>query len=164
MRRLLIDGYSLLHRDPELAPLLRRDYRQARERLIRKIDRLAPALAVEVEIVFDGRDRGSRERVDTGHLQIVYSPADKTADTIIEQMVHEDPDPVGIWIVTADRLERETVTARGAQAMSCAAFLERLEQLDHATQHTMRKGPVKRTFSLSDAFPPAGYENDQKSV
>lgn len=152
IRRLIIDGYSLLYRDPTFDRMRPRDMRQAREQLIRKIDRLADAIAPTVELVFDGQT-ASRERVQTGKLHLIYSPADKTADTVIEQMVHSDPSPEEICVVTADRLERDTVTAVNAQAMSCISFLEWLDRLDREVVRHQKKTPTRR-FTLGDAFPP----------
>ena len=152
IRRLIIDGYSLLYRDASLDRLRQRDMRVAREQLIRKIDRLADALAPVVELVFDGQ-QASREQVRTGRLHLVYAPADKTADTVIEQMVHTDPAPAEICVVTADRLERDTVTAAEAQAMSCISFLEWLDRLDREVLRQQKKAAPARRFTLGDAFP-----------
>jgi len=154
MRRLIIDGYSLLHRDPEFATARATHLRLAREQLIRKIDRLAHALAPRVELIFDGRAEGGRSPTDTSAIHVIYSPGHKTADTVIEQLVHEDPDPAGICVVTSDRSERETITAAGAQAMSCSAFLEHLERESRAVARASRPAPGKaRPFSLGDRFP-----------
>jgi predicted RNA-binding protein with PIN domain len=71
MNRLLIDGYSLLYRDPALDKLRQGDFRKARESVIRRIDRLSSALAPLVELVFDGRDQGSREQ--SGHHRLHLS-------------------------------------------------------------------------------------------
>ncbi|HMP75763.1 MAG TPA: NYN domain-containing protein [Kiritimatiellia bacterium] len=152
IRRLIIDGYSLLHRDPSLDSVRTRDMRMARELLIRKIDRLADALAPAVELVFDGR-QASREQVQTGRLQLVYAPSDKTADTVIEQLVHADPVPSEICVVTADQLERVTVTAAEAQAMSCVAFLEWMDRLDKDIVRQRKKCAPARRFTLGDFFP-----------
>lgn len=151
-RRLIIDGYSLLYRDPSLARLRPGNMRLAREQLIRKIDRLADALAPVVELVFDGR-ASSREQIDTGHVQIIYSPGDKTADTVIEQMVHTDAAPADICVVTSDRLECDTVTAADAQVMSCLSFLEWLDRLDREVVQRQKKTAHARRFTLGDAFP-----------
>lgn len=154
IRRLLIDGYSLLYRDPTLTPLRLRNMGHAREQLIRKIDRLADALAPTVELVFDGRV-ASCEPVRTGRLQLIYSPAGMTADTVIEQMVHRDPAPSECCVVTADRLERDTVTAAEAQAMSCASFLEWLDRLDREVARQQKKIAPTRRFTIGDYFPEA---------
>ncbi len=151
IRRLIIDGYSLLYRDPALRHLRPHDLRHAREQLIRKIDRLAHAIAQRVEIVFDGRTASS-ERHQAGRLQLIYSPESKTADTVIEQMVHEDPAPHEIYVVTADTLERNTVTAADAQAMSCISFLEWLDRLDSDVTRQQKKTTPPR-FTLGEKFP-----------
>jgi predicted RNA-binding protein with PIN domain len=154
VRRLIIDGYSLLHRDPEFATLRDQHLRLARERLIRKIDRLATALAPRVELVFDGRAEGGRSPADTNAIHVLYSPGHKTADTVIEQLVHEDPDPSGVCVVTSDRLERETITAAGAQAMSCTAFLEHLAKENRTVERAARPTPGRASpFTLGDRFP-----------
>lgn len=151
IRRLIIDGYNLLYRDPALHPGRARDLQTAREQLIRKIDRLADALAERVEIVFDGR-AASHEQVKTGKVRLIYSPAHKTADTVIEQIVHTAPAPEEICVVTTDRPERETVAARDAQTMSCISFIEWLERLDKEVARHQQK-PPKRRFTLGDCFP-----------
>ncbi len=151
-RRLIIDGYSLLYRDDSLARLRPDNMRLAREQLIRKIDRLSDALAPVVELVFDGR-ASSRERIDTGHLQIIYSPGDKTADTVIEQMVHTDAAPADVCVVTSDRLECDTVSAAGAQVMSCLSFLEWLDRLGREVVRHQKKSAPSRRFTLGDMFP-----------
>ena len=154
MRRLIIDGYSLLHRDPALARSLESNVRLAREQLIRKIDRLGAALAGRVELVFDGRAEGGKSPDDTSAIHVLYSPGHQTADTVIERLVHEDADPAGICVVTSDRSERETITAAGAQAMSCAAFLEKLDALSRETRRKTGTPPTGAgRFTLGDAFP-----------
>lgn len=154
MQRLIIDGYSLLYRACDPAPSKPRDFRFAREQMIRRIDRLAGSLAPLVEIVFDGRAEGGREQVDLTGLHLVYSPAHQTADTVIERLVSAAPQPAEVCVVTSDRLERDTVMAAGAQAMSCAAFLEWMDRMDgdvHRATDTPRG--AKGRFTVGDAFP-----------
>jgi len=154
MKRLIIDGYSLLYRDPALDRMRQQDFRKARAHLIRRIDRLAQALAPAVDLVFDGRAEGSREQIDATHLHLIYSPAPRTADSVIEEMVATDSDPSELCVVTSDRAEIDFVTAAGAEAMSCAAFLDRLDELERAVQKTLRAPPPSRGFTLGDVFPP----------
>ena len=151
-RRLLIDGYSLLYRDTSLDALRARDMRRAREALIRKIDRIADALADSVEIVFDGRT-GSPEDIRTGRVRVLFSNTEQSADTVIEQLVHQDPGPAEIQVVTADRLERDTVLAADAQVISCAAFLERLDRLDRDLTRAAARSAPRARFTLGDQFP-----------
>jgi predicted RNA-binding protein with PIN domain len=148
MDRLIIDGYSLLYRDTALAQNRQHNFRLAREQLIRRLDRLTPALAPLVELVFDGRGEGSREQVATTALHLVYSPSPRTADSVIEQMVAESPTPDRICVVTSDRPEIDVVTAIGAEVMSCASFLDHLLELEQNVRKIIRPGP--RSFTLGD--------------
>ncbi len=151
MHRLLIDGYSLLYR--EAAPERPSDMRSARERLIRRIDRLCHAIAPVVELVFDGRGTGGRE-VSTTAVALIYSPAGATADSVIERMVMESPDPAALCVVTSDRAEREVVTSAGAACMSCASFLEWLDRLERDTVRAITKPRATGArFTLGAAFP-----------
>lgn len=151
-RRVLIDGYSLLYRDAALDALRVRDMRRARETLIRKIDRIADALAESVEIVFDGRT-GSADDIRTGRLRVLFSNSEQSADTVIEQLVHQDPAPAGVLVVTADRLERDTVAAANAQVMSCASFLEWIERTERSLAQTQANRTPRKRFTLGDQFP-----------
>jgi predicted RNA-binding protein with PIN domain len=132
--------------------LRKRDLALARDQLIRKIDRLADALAPTVELVFDGR-AASRERFSAGRVSLVFAPADKTADTVIERMVSEDPAPAEVCVVASDRMEIDTVTAAGAQAMSCASFLEWIERADRRVRNAISRPAPTSRFTLGDVFP-----------
>lgn len=154
IRRLIIDGYSLLFRETSSSQIRLPSVSAARERLIRRIDRVAHALAERVEIVFDGR-APSRERLEPGNVYVIFAPSDKTADTVIEQMVHDDPDPASICVVTSDRSEIITVTATSAQAMSCKTFLELLDRAEHSASFAIKRARQSaRPFTIGDVFPP----------
>lgn len=144
---LIIDGYSLLHRDPDAHTLLNRNIGLARQLLVRRIERIVPALAAETIVVFDGRGGGAGEAFDTP-LSIVFAPAQHTADTVIERMVHAHAAPHRILVVSSDRMERQTVEAAGAETQSCGDFLLR--------EHTGNTRPLQRDQSrgatLGDFF------------
>jgi predicted RNA-binding protein with PIN domain len=152
-RRLIIDGYSLMHRDPELKALLGQGLSRAREALIEKVARTATAMADLVTVVFDGQESG-RGTDGHGSIEIVYSPSGQTADTVIERLVRALPNPTACTVVTNDRRERETVTAAGAMAMSCAVFIEECTKWQRDQQQALRR---KRTQhpgpKLGDYFP-----------
>ncbi|MCS6770491.1 MAG: NYN domain-containing protein [Kiritimatiellae bacterium] len=154
IRRLIIDGYSLLFRESSATRQRGQSLSHARERLIRRIDRVAAALAQEVVIVFDGQV-ANREEIAAGRLSLIFAPAGRTADAVIEQMVHADPDPTSVCVVSSDRLELVTVSAANAMAMSCTTFLEWLERVESGINqaHTARRPPPR--FTIGDVFPSA---------
>jgi predicted RNA-binding protein with PIN domain len=153
---LLIDGYSLLHRDPVLAARLSRDLPGARRHLVRRLSAVAGGLAEKTTIVFDGRAGGSPEEAGDAGLEVLFSPPHQTADTVIERLVGRAAEPGAISVVTADRGEQETVSAAGARVISCAQFLDLCrEQEARGAGRTAR--PASPPATLGDYFPaPAG--------
>lgn len=150
---LIIDGYSLLHRfDPEGA---RRPagLQSARQKLVRHVEDIAAGRADRVTIVFDGRESGAGEGYESPAVEVLFSPAGRTADAVIERLVHDCPTPESILVVSSDRLERQTVSARGAQTMGCGDFLAEGEQRrQHQPRHHAPSSRAPRP-TLGDFFP-----------
>ncbi len=154
-RKIIIDGYSLLHRDPALAPLLKGNLMTARQRLIQSVERVVGSLGDHTTIVFDGRGGTQDRALDSTLVEILFSPPNKTADTVIERLVHADALPEQILVVTSDRGERETVTAAGAEVMSCAQFIDLSRRQESDTRQTTKKTQQSRPRpTLGDFFPP----------
>lgn len=148
---LIIDGYNLLHEIDELARLLRTDIQGARHRLVRMAEETAHNMARQTTIVFDGREAGSDAALSSRYLEVFFSPANLSADTVIERLVCNCPTPGKILVVTSDRAEHDTVSSAGAHTMSSEEFMN----LCHA--ETKKKQP-KRTPPgkeprLGDLFP-----------
>ena len=154
-RRLIIDGYSLLHRDPSYAAVLSRNITLARQQLVRAIEPLAGSLAEQVTIVFDGVEQGGRgEGYESKAIELIFSPGHHTADTVIERLVHDDPRPAEVLVISSDRSERETATAAGAHTLSCGDFIEQCEsqRKEWRRQTGSMKGKTPRS-TLGDFFP-----------
>ena len=152
-RWIIIDGYSLMHRRgrPGKRP---GNLMIARQHLVRKLEEVAGSLAERITVVFDGTRQGGAEGYEAAAIEIVFSPSDKTADTIIERLVHEASDPAGILVVTSDRLERETTGAAGAETMSCGDFLDVCERARHDASRKTRASHGKPSGAkLGDFFP-----------
>ena len=153
-RWLIIDGYSLVHRDPETRSLPATNLMLSRERTVRKLESVAGALAERVTVVFDGQgEQAGSEDVVAG-FQVVYSTSGMTADSVIERLVHAHAQPGEILVVTSDRRERETVMAAGADTISCGDFLDLCER----TRGQMLPRPSSRSAqfkgpTLGDYFP-----------
>lgn len=149
-RRLIVDGYCLLHRIPGLPQRLPDRFAAARRRLLRLVEQSVPELAESAVVVFDGRGRQSEEDTATVAVEVLFAPPDQTADTVIERMVHAAPEPVRLLVVTSDHLEAQTVSAAGAEVMSCAEFIDRVEAL---VRRGPQRTPKKRGPTLGDIFP-----------
>jgi predicted RNA-binding protein with PIN domain len=150
-RWLIIDGYSLLHRDPELKPLLRGRLESARQLLVRKVERCLDGLAERATIVFDGKgERSERTLASLPQVEIVFAPRHLTADTVIERLVASATEPERIRVVTSDRAERQTVSAAGADSMSCGDFLDYFQR---CTQAPGGRNGGGAQSTLGDFFP-----------
>lgn len=148
---LIIDGYNLLHQVDECAALLRIDLMTARHRLVRMIENTALRMADKATVVFDGRESGADETLTTNQLDICFSPGNLSADSVIERLVFNHPDPERILVVTSDHAEQATVSSTGAHVMSAQEFIGQCEQdARKSVSKRMRPGEQPR---LGDLFP-----------
>lgn len=127
--RILVDGYSLLHAWPELAPDKPRYSAAARDELIHQLTLYRDAAGTPVTIVFDGAgsDRRLSTVESTPEMEIIYSRAGQTADDIIERAAHRLSAFGEVLAVTDDFAERDTVIAMGGMASSCLSFIQTVE-------------------------------------
>jgi len=128
--RILVDGYSLLHNWPELAPGKPRHSALAREELIRRLTLYQDAIDTPVTIFFDGQTRrdGTRPATPKHELEVLYSRAGQTADQMIERAAYRFREYGEVLAVTDDLAERDTVTSLGGMASSCMNFIQTVEQ------------------------------------
>ncbi len=131
--RILVDGYSLLHAWPELAPREPRHSAAARDELVHLLRLYSDAVGTPVTVVFDGGGhRGTRQDLDsTAQVEVLFSKAGQTADQIIERVTHRMQPYGEVLAVTNDHAERDTVLAMGGFASSCDSFIQ-------AVQNTLR--------------------------
>jgi predicted RNA-binding protein with PIN domain len=127
--RILVDGYSLLHNWPELAPGRPRHSEAARDELIRRLTHYQDAVGTPVTIIFDGAGRRGPPRPHdaTPTIEVLYSRAGKTADDLIERAAHRFAAWGEVLAVTDDYAERDTVTGLGGFASPCRDFIRTVE-------------------------------------
>lgn len=127
--RILVDGFSLLHCWPELAPGKPRHSAAAREELIHRLTQYHDACETPVTIVFDGAgsQRDADETPSTSGVEILYSRAGQTADQIIERAAYRLKSYGDVLVVTDDLAERDTVTSFGCHASTCENFIQQIE-------------------------------------
>jgi len=127
--RILVDGYSLLHNWPELAPGKARHSAAARDELIHILTRYQDASGTPVTVVFDGsgskRRRGEVSEMPA--IEVLYSRAGQTADQMIERATHRLREYGEVLVVTDDFAERDTVLSVGGMVSSCVGFIGTVE-------------------------------------
>ncbi len=129
LMRILVDGYSLLHSWPELAPGKPRHSAAARDELISLLTLYRDAIGTPITVVFDGggAPHGTPGALSTPEMDILYSRAGQTADDIIERVTHRMSSLGEVLAVTDDFAERDTVIALGGMASSCLSFIRTVE-------------------------------------
>ena len=127
--RILVDGYSLLHNWPELAPGRPRHSAAARDELIQRLTKYQDATETPITIFFDGggAPTGTPAPSSTLELEVLYSRSGQTADQMIERAAHRFAQYGEVLAVTDDLAERETVISLGGMASSCWNFIQTVE-------------------------------------
>jgi len=127
--RILVDGYSLLHEWPELAPGRARFSAAARDELILRLTLYQDVTGTPLTIFFDGGGApdGTPPHHSTRQVEVLYSKRGQTADQMIERATHRFRPYGEILAVTNDVAERETVLSLGGLASSCLSFFQTVE-------------------------------------
>ena len=127
--RILVDGYSLLHNWPELAPGRPHHSAAARDELIQRLTKYQDATETPITIFFDGggAPTGTPAPSSTLELEVLYSRSGQTADQMIERAAHRFAPYGEVLAVTDDLAERETVISLGGMASSCWNFIQTVE-------------------------------------
>jgi predicted RNA-binding protein with PIN domain len=127
--RILVDGYSLLHSWPELAPGRQRHSAAARDELLRRLTLYQDATGTPITVFFDGAGAPSRTSAapSTPQVEVLYSRAGQTADQMIERAAHRFAPYGEVLAVTDDFAERDTVISLGGLASSCWNFIQTVE-------------------------------------
>lgn len=150
---LIIDGYNLLY---QIAAVTHEsDFSVLRRSLIAKLESLSGMLARRITVVFDGKSENKPAGdIESKLLEIIYSPSDRSADTVIANLVWKADDPETILVVTSDRLERDNVRARGADTIAASLFITMLdEHLNRLGVRLMKHNERTDNFTLGDLFP-----------
>jgi uncharacterized protein len=129
LARILVDGYSLLHNWPELAPGQPRHSERARDELIRVLTQYHDATGEPITIFFDGAGASASapKKESSREVEVLFSRAGQTADDMIERAAHRFQSYGQVLVVTDDVAERETVSAFGGLVSSCANFISAVE-------------------------------------
>ncbi len=117
-RYLIVDGHSAIFGWPEMARLHQRRSMLARDALVKKLQDYQDWTGVRVVVVFDGSGVAANEASDPHGVQIFYSRAGQTADSLIERLASKYAEKYDLVVATSDLLERETVSASGANCVS----------------------------------------------
>ncbi len=142
-RLIIVDGYNVILRTPQLKPGEGRTLREARTKLLNLLAWAFPPAEVQFVVVFDGADVPP-DPARAGRIEVRYSRPPRKADDLIRELVEERVDRVERLTVVTSDLE----VARHARAMGADLALADLfvaSALGPASGET----PEKPTAALS---------------
>jgi predicted RNA-binding protein with PIN domain len=145
--RILVDGYSLLHRWPALAPGMPRHSAAAREALTTRLREYRAATHTPITVFFDGQGApaGTPKPLSDPNLEVLYSRSGRTADDLIERAAYRFRAYGDVLVITDDYAERDTVAAFGGLVSSCEMFIRQVESvLDEAADDLHRYNRQER--------------------
>jgi len=153
VRRVIIDGYNLLHGTPRYAAALEDDVDSARERLIADLGARA-AGGDDVTVVFDGGGNPESEGEPThvGGVTVIFSSTGTEADAVIESLASEAREAgEQVEIVTSDGATRWTAAGGSVTVKRVTTFARELED-DESSWRDGSGGPRRRA-TVADAVP-----------
>lgn len=122
-RLIIIDGYNVIHRAPELKPGPERSLRDSREKLLNLLSWTMGGAEAKFLVVFDGADGGGRD-THSGRVEVRFSRAPEKADDLIRRLVEDQIDRVErLTVVTSDLEVARHARAMGADISISDLFL-----------------------------------------
>ena len=139
--RILVDGYSLLHNWPELAPGAPRHSERARDELIFVLTKYVDVTGEAVTVFFDGAGAppNAPKNESRRDVEVLFSRAGQTADQMIERAAHRFREHGEVLVVTDDFAERDTVGGFDASVAGCRSFVRMIEDALTGLQDELRR-------------------------
>jgi len=139
MRYLLVDGHSIIFAWPELRKIHSRRSGAGRDELIRRLTQYKDASGVFVVVVFDGRGAETSDATEPGGIQVLYSGAGITADTVIERLCARYGQEHELTVATDDHMEQQTAVTFGASTISSETLRQLVEEAGSDLQKRLKR-------------------------
>jgi predicted RNA-binding protein with PIN domain len=152
----LVDGYNVIRRSPQLAAAERRSLQHGRDALVTLLAARYAKRTVDLTVVFDGAESRESRSVHLG-ISIVYSAADCTADDCIVRLACEaEARGQRVTVATDDAGIRAVLG--GIAPTTTHQSATQLNQQIHAPDRYRQKGHQHRMamkqILANDAEPP----------
>lgn len=126
-----VDGYNVLHADPQWSALADTDLEAAREALLESVSGWAARTGNAVCVFFDGQGRSHDRRApEPGrpNVEVVFTSSRLSADALIERGVYTAQKRETVIAVTSDRGISDFCLGLGALTMRSHHFISMLRE------------------------------------
>ena len=121
---IVVDGYNLVLRSPELRPGAERTLEQARDKLVNLLSWALGTGDARIVVVFDGAESGGGDEGGSGRVEVRYSRPPQKADDVIRALVEDQVERVErLTVVTSDLEVARHARAMGAGVSMADLFL-----------------------------------------
>ena len=144
-RYLIVDGHSAIFGWPELQRFHARRTSLGRDALVKKLRDYQDYTGIRVVVVFDGKGNSATEQTEPHSVQVFYSRAGQTADSIIERLASKYAEKFDLIVATGLNVFRsrpceqcltkqcrirlrQAILFAGARGAHCSGFLPALAQ------------------------------------
>jgi predicted RNA-binding protein with PIN domain len=122
-RLIIVDGYNVIHRAPELRPGDGRTLRESRDKLVNLLSWAIGDTEARFLVIFDGAEVTGRDD-KRGRVEVRYSKPPEKADDLIRRIVEDQVDRVDrLTVVTSDLEVARHARAQGADISIADLFL-----------------------------------------
>lgn len=122
-RLVVLDGYNIVHRAPQLKPGPGRSLRESREKLVNLLSWMMGGEPARFLVVWDGAEGSGRDG-RSGRVEERYSRPPEKADDLIRRIVEAEIDRVDrVTVVTSDIEVARHARAMGADVSISDLFL-----------------------------------------
>jgi predicted RNA-binding protein with PIN domain len=123
-RLVVIDGYNVIHRSPDLRPGPDRTLEEARNKLVNLLSWVVGAGEARFLVVFDGAEGAEAGSTGSARVTVRWSRPPAKADDLIRRIVEEEIERVDrLTVVTADLEVARHARAMGADIALSDLFL-----------------------------------------
>ena len=173
-RLIVIDGYNLIHRTPQLRPGSTRTLRESRDKLLNLLTWMMGGDSARFIVVFDGESgSGGRDgSIPGGRIDVRWSQPPENADLLIRRIVEDQMDRVDrLTVVTADLEVARHARAMGADISLSDLFLasalgaaKDTSGVEEDKPKAMSKAEVEQWAELFRSRPRARDEDDDEPI
>ncbi len=152
-RYLLVDGYNIIFKWPELSSIADVNIDGARDRLNDILCDYQAQKGCKIMVVYDAyRVKGHpTEYFNYNNITVVYTKEAETADRFIERFAHENAKQADISVATSDGLEQIIIRGAGCLLVTAGDLLADVNELRSMTKNKIENTASKNaTTNLGD--------------
>jgi hypothetical protein len=151
-KHLLVDGFNLIRRDPQLSETERKNFYGAQEIFVQRLSAYGRAGGHRITVVFDGTNspNPARHRTLKNGVEVIFSARGETADEVIVDLVERTASKSGLLVATADR-------SLASACRSLGAGIVAPEELTQRTRPKAAALPPERMFGKREETAWSGH-------